>query len=702
MDIGPFAFLGLALFLWVAGRSRPRRAALAGYVFGFAYFAATLSWLWIFGWLAWIPLVALESVFVAAFGLLAVLLWRPGRPVVTALSVAAAWVGTEYLRSLFPLGGVTWAGLGSTQHANPMLLPLASVTGEWGLSFVVVLGGAALVLAISRGRAGEGRGAVRVLAVAAVAALAPRLIPLPHPSGPPVEVAVVQGEGPAAQRAGLSPSQEDVAVARGEATLHEGLQADPPDLAVWPENALDADPRHDPLLGSIAERAIASVGVPTIVGAITDGPNGTFRNSNLLYDGSGRIVARYDKLHLVPFGEYVPWRRYLGFITTLRQVPQDLSPGHGHVLFHAAGSSFATVSFAFTALSRQHVVMSQMRAVENGRYVVHAAISGISAFIDPRGRVLSRTELFRPTLLRASVPQIDGQTLYTRWGEWLPWVSLGAVGLALLFGTAPAGGARRRRAPRMEPRRALVVLPTYNERATVRDVVTRVLAADPRTSALVVDDGSPDGTANVVRELAAGEPRVSLLERPRKAGLASAYLTGFRKALQDGYDVVVEMDADLSHEPGELGRLLQAMRDHDLVIGSRYVPGGAVTNWGLFRRTLSRGGNAYVRAVLGLPLSDATSGYRAYRHDLLEALVRWGITSEGYAFQVELAYRAWRGGYAVGEVPITFREREHGHSKISRAIVLEAMWKVAGWAVRDRFRRHRRGATVERPDRGQM
>jgi glycosyltransferase involved in cell wall biosynthesis len=154
--------------------------------------------------------------------------------------------------------------------------------------------------------------------------------------------------------------------------------------------------------------------------------------------------------------------------------------------------------------------------------------------------------------------------------------------------------------------------------------------------------------------------------------------------------VVVEMDADLSHRPEELSRLLESARSHDLVIGSRYVPGGTVTNWSKARLALSRAGNAYARLALGLPVADATSGFRAFRRPLLEALVADGIRSEGYAFQIELAYRAWRGGYSVSEVPITFREREHGTSKISRRIVAEALLKVTGWALRDRLGRRRR------------
>jgi dolichol-phosphate mannosyltransferase len=201
----------------------------------------------------------------------------------------------------------------------------------------------------------------------------------------------------------------------------------------------------------------------------------------------------------------------------------------------------------------------------------------------------------------------------------------------------------------------------------------------------VVDDSSPDGTGEVVVALGEEEPRIRLLRRPAKLGLASAYLEGFSRALEEGYDVIVEMDADLSHRPEDLPSLLEGSARHDLTIGSRYVAGGGVTNWSRLRLGLSRAGNAYARAMLRLPVSDATSGYRAFRRRVVESLVNEGISSEGYAFQIELAYRAWRKGFSLGEVPITFREREHGKSKLSRSIIVEALLRVGAWGVRDRL-----------------
>jgi dolichol-phosphate mannosyltransferase len=258
------------------------------------------------------------------------------------------------------------------------------------------------------------------------------------------------------------------------------------------------------------------------------------------------------------------------------------------------------------------------------------------------------------------------------------------VAMSLLF--APRRGATRPRSgPLPEPLRGLAVLPTYEERGTIELAIKGVLATDG-IDVLVVDDSSPDGTGELVAGIAASEPRVRLLERPAKSGLASAYLEGFRTAIAEGYDVAIEMDSDLSHDPSELPVLLTAAQRHDLVVGSRYIPGGSVTDWSRSRVALSRGGNGYARFMLGLPIHDATSGYRVYRRALLDDLLRDAFASDGYGFQIELVSRAHRLGYDVGEAPITFRERVYGESKISKAIVAEALWKVTQWGWDLRFR----------------
>lgn len=230
--------------------------------------------------------------------------------------------------------------------------------------------------------------------------------------------------------------------------------------------------------------------------------------------------------------------------------------------------------------------------------------------------------------------------------------------------------------------KALLVLPTFNEAGTIAEVVQRVLASTPKVDVLVVDDASPDGTGRIADEIAASNDRVRVLHRPGKGGLGPAYLAGFRVGLDAGYDVLLEMDADLSHDPIDVPRLIDAAARADLAIGSRYVPGGGTANWSGGRRTLSRAGTLYARLILGLPLTDATSGFRCYRRAVLETIPLERIRSGGYAFQIEMAWRAWILGFAIVEIPILFTERREGASKMSRAIVLEALGRVLAWGFR--------------------
>jgi dolichol-phosphate mannosyltransferase len=239
--------------------------------------------------------------------------------------------------------------------------------------------------------------------------------------------------------------------------------------------------------------------------------------------------------------------------------------------------------------------------------------------------------------------------------------------------------------------KTLVVIPTYNEADSIEEVISRVLAAEPRAEVLVVDDGSPDGTAKLVADLIGAEPaRLHLLERSAKAGLGAAYRAGFAWGLErGGCDAFVEMDADLSHPPERLPVLLAGLEDADLVIGSRYVPGGRTVNWSRLREAVSRIGNTYVRLALRVPIHDCTAGYRAYRREVLEALPVAEVQSNGYCFQVEMAHRAWQEGFRVVEVPITFTERASGVSKMSRQIVAEALWRVTVWSLTGGRRRAR-------------
>ncbi|MBD3931744.1 polyprenol monophosphomannose synthase [Streptomyces chumphonensis] len=233
----------------------------------------------------------------------------------------------------------------------------------------------------------------------------------------------------------------------------------------------------------------------------------------------------------------------------------------------------------------------------------------------------------------------------------------------------------------------LVIIPTYNEVENLRSVVSRTRAAVPDAHVLVADDNSPDGTGKLADELAAEDERVRVLHRRGKEGLGAAYLAGFEWGMEHGFGVLVEMDADGSHQPEELPRLLTALRHADLVLGSRWVPGGRVVNWPAGRKFLSRGGSTYSRMVLGIPVRDVTGGFRAFRAETLRGLGIDGVSSQGYCFQVDLAHRSVRAGYHVVEVPITFVERELGDSKMSRDIVVEALWRVTAWGVRSRLTR---------------
>jgi apolipoprotein N-acyltransferase len=313
-------------------------------------------------------------------------------------------------------------------------------------------------------------------------------VPFASASGPGVDVAVVQGNVPEAAANPIDNlTLRSREVAENHIRLHRTLAADPPDLAVWPENSLDVDPTLDPVLRAEVTPAIAEVGAPTLAGAVVDAGGDRFRNEVIAYDGEGRIVGRYAKIHPVPFGEYVPFRRLFGWVDQLRVVPRDIVPGTTPKVFDMAGARVGTPicfentfpdlfrrfvangatlmvvttndsSYGRSPASEEHVIFSQLRAVETGRWVVQAAISGESAVVDTRGRVRARTDLFTPAILRYDVPTSETTTPYTRLGDWFPWVCGAAVAATLV---AMAVGRRRRRgtgaAPADAPERPTTV-----------------------------------------------------------------------------------------------------------------------------------------------------------------------------------------------------------------------------------------------------
>jgi dolichol-phosphate mannosyltransferase len=247
--------------------------------------------------------------------------------------------------------------------------------------------------------------------------------------------------------------------------------------------------------------------------------------------------------------------------------------------------------------------------------------------------------------------------------------------------------------------RTLVIIPTYNERENIGPIVGRVRASAPDADILIVDDNSPDGTGEIADALAATDAQVHAMHRAGKEGLGAAYRDGMRWALDVGFDRIVEMDADGSHRPEQLPGLLAALRDDDggpgadVVLGSRWVPGGDVVNWPAHRRLLSRGGSLYSRAALGIPARDVTGGYRAFTADALRSIHFDDVESQGYCFQIDMLRRAYRAGLTVTEVPVTFIEREHGSSKMTGAIVAEAMLRVTGWGITGLPQRLRRRPT---------
>jgi dolichol-phosphate mannosyltransferase len=231
--------------------------------------------------------------------------------------------------------------------------------------------------------------------------------------------------------------------------------------------------------------------------------------------------------------------------------------------------------------------------------------------------------------------------------------------------------------PKSETGPAWLVLPTYNEAENVEAFVTAARAKLPASAqVLIVDDDSPDGTGRKADRLAAQHENVSVLHRPHKEGLGPAYVAGFRRALAAGAELVLEMDSDFSHDPAYLPRLLEAAQRADLVLGSRYVPGGGISDWGPLRRAISRGGSTYARFVLGVGVQDLTGGFKCFRREVLEAIDLDSVQARGYAFQVEMTYRAIRRGFRVVEVPIVFRDRRAGSSKMDRSIVAEAVWRL--------------------------
>jgi apolipoprotein N-acyltransferase len=441
------ALVALVPLLLALRGASARLGALLGLVAGVAFFGLLLYWITYFGYAAWIALVLAQVAFLVVFGVLGA---RASRTLIGRLiGVPFLWAGVELARARYPLGGFSWGVIGYTQHSGGSLLPLARVGGVALVSLAVVAINALIAEAlVARAR----RTAVLGVVIAALVLL-PGLLPLSL-AGPPtgtLDVAAIQGNVPRERFTGLGRrgriGPEDFTIVDNHLRVTGRLLGQPrPDLIVWPENSFDRDPRLNPEMFDPVLTLLNKIGAPLLAGAILDAPDGRFTNTNLLIEPDGQIEQRYDKVHLVPFGEYVPWHFFRSIVPALdRELPSDAIAGKHLVVFKVDGGVGTLIcfestypelarslvrdgarilivttnnaSFGTSPAAREHLAMSQMQAVSEGRAVVHAAISGISAVIQPDGKITQEVGLFRPALLRARLPMASGLTPYARYGS---------------------------------------------------------------------------------------------------------------------------------------------------------------------------------------------------------------------------------------------------------------------------------------------
>jgi apolipoprotein N-acyltransferase len=433
-----------------------------GLVFGIGFFGVLIYWFSIVGWLAWALAVLLESSFVALFGWSWALVSRRFPGIAAVPAAAVLWVATEFLRSRIPWGGFTWGELAQSQHNLPWMLRSAGIAGAWGTGFLIVSVNGSLWAAAFFYRT-DRRHALGCVLAAAVALCLPLLAPTPSANGPRLRVAIVQGNVPRSFTGDTLAKEEKII--RSHVRLTEQLASQHPNLVVWPESAVGIDPRQDPAVATQLESAARSVHADMIVGANLNVDSKHYKVVALLISPTGKISDIYQKTHLVPFGEYVPGRRFLSWVPMLDQIPEDAVPAPRGKLFTVRGGKVAPVlsfegdfgslvrgriaaggrllvvatntsTWRTSPASAQHVAMSQVRSAENGVWTVHAALSGISAFIAPDGAVAASTSLWHATSLVRTVRFSTGTTLYTRTGDWFPLVciaaSIIAVGMSLI------------------------------------------------------------------------------------------------------------------------------------------------------------------------------------------------------------------------------------------------------------------------------
>jgi len=475
-DLRYVAWVALVPLALALREATGRAGALLGLVAGVVFFGPLLYWLVPFGVVAWLPLVLLMTaswILAGWFGA-----WSSHNVLGRLLGIPLIFTAADMLRSRWPLGGFAWGLLGTTQHSGKPLLPLARVGGVFLVGLVVFAINASIAEVLAGGRWWR-----RVLfaVVAAALAVAPASLPLGLAGAPrgSLDIAAIQvnvREGVFGPTRGRQLGDEGLRIVEQFQQRSDALASDPPDLVIWPENALDRDPLRDTEVGARLAQAVQDVGRPFIVGAITDVDPTHFRNTLLFIDADASIKGRYDKQHLVPFGEYVPWPSLRDRISALRQVPFDGVPGDGPVTFEVGGVRIGGVicfesifpelvrrfvdqgaqillvgtnnaSFGRTTAASEHLAQSQMRAVEEGRYLVHAAISGISAVVAPDGRILQRAGVFRDATLRARVDAASRRTPYAKYGGA---IEAGIAGLGALVAAGGLWGLLARRRNRRE------------------------------------------------------------------------------------------------------------------------------------------------------------------------------------------------------------------------------------------------------------
>ncbi|HEY2666635.1 MAG TPA: apolipoprotein N-acyltransferase [Actinomycetota bacterium] len=458
-DVGLLAFFSLIPLALVFRAGKGPQVAVAAGVFGLVFFGLLFPWIHLFGTAAYVLLVTLETAFVVVFLVVGLALRRRLPPALTPLAFGTAYLAGEFLRSHTPIGGFPWGGLGYTQHDHAAILRLAAYTGVWGVTLLIAAVNAILAEALVALVSAPGR-ALRLLALAAALVLAPALLPVSQPNGAPMTLALVQRQPPAQDPAQGSAQEQSL---RSEAALTRSVAARKVGLVVWPESSFDNDPLSTASLAGPLLQSIRATGAAFVVGASVDAPGPRFRNESLFIRPDGTLAAQYVKMHLVPFGEYVPGRRFLAsWIHELDKVPADGVAGTSPTVFSLPQGKFGTVicyetaypelvgsfvargarmivvstnnaSYRRTPASAQMVAISQLRAAEQRMWVAQSALTGISAVIAPTGQVVERTKLFDSQVLTPTVRFATTRTPYGRYGDWLPAV-LFVVALAMTAG----------------------------------------------------------------------------------------------------------------------------------------------------------------------------------------------------------------------------------------------------------------------------